>query len=110
MFPDSFPTGLPDGLPDADRDDYARAVGQAAHVSVGLGHQRLLFGDRRRQRADTGDLVWTLRRPDLRGRRLPSGPASVLRGASAIESARARQPRASNVMIKSFKPMTALVT
>ena len=49
--------GLPDGLPDADRDDVAGAARQGSHVRLGVGHQRLLLGDRRGHRADHRDLV-----------------------------------------------------
>ena len=36
------------GFPDADRDDDARTSRQGSHVRLGLGRQRLLFGDRGR--------------------------------------------------------------
>src|SRR5262249_6518911 len=113
LFPDGLPTRLPDGLPHADRHDLARPAGQAAHVPLGLGHQRLFLGDRRRHRADSGDLVWALRRPDLRGRRVSSGAAGVLRGASAAADAGTVRARASKRMIdlrmRLFTALVALV-
>ena len=48
LLPHGRAAGLPDGLPDADRHDHAGPARQGAHVPVGLGHQRLLLGDRRR--------------------------------------------------------------
>ena len=46
LFPFDRPARLPDGLPDADRDDDARTSRQGSHVCLGMGRQRLLFGDR----------------------------------------------------------------
>jgi hypothetical protein len=70
--------GLPDGLPHADGDDHAGPPGQGPHVPVGLGHQRLLLGDRRRAGADRGDQLRPARRRAGRRLRLPGGTARLL--------------------------------
>ena len=70
LLPFDRPARLPDGLPDADRDDDARTSRQGSHVCLGMGRQRLLFGDRGRRgaryrdqfRPCSGDRV---RRPGL---------------------------------------------
>ena len=70
LLPFDRPARLPDGLPDADRDDDARTSRQRSHVCLGMGRQRLLFGDRGRRgaryrdqfRPCSGDRV---RRPGL---------------------------------------------
>ena len=48
LLPFDSPARLLDGLPDADRDDDARTSRQRSHVRLGMGRQRLLFGDRGR--------------------------------------------------------------
>ena len=45
------PARLLDGIPDADRYDDARTSRQRTHVRVGMGCERLLFGDWGRSRA-----------------------------------------------------------
>ncbi len=48
LFPFDRPARLLDGLSDAGRDDDARTSRQRPHVRLGVGRQRLLFGDRGR--------------------------------------------------------------
>ena len=70
--------GLPDGLPHADRDDDPGPAGQGPHVPVGVGHQWLLLGDRRRPGADRGDELRPARRCPGGRRRLSRGDARLL--------------------------------
>ena len=77
---------LSDGLPDADGDDVAGAARQGSHVPVGVGHQRLLLGDRGCHRADRRDVV-RLDGGAHGGRRcLSGGDARVLRRAAADQT------------------------
>ena len=82
--------GLPDGLPHADGDDDARPPRQGPHVPVGLGHQRLLLGDRRRAGADRGDQLRPARRRAGRRLRLSRGPAGLLLRADAARQSGGR--------------------
>ena len=83
LVPACVPPGLSDGIPDADGDGDSRAAAQGAHVPVGLGHQRLLLGDRRGAGADRRDGLRPVERALCRGRRLSDRDAGLLRGAAA---------------------------
>ncbi len=78
LLPFDRPSCLLDGLSDADRDDDAWPSRQRSHVCVGVGRQRLLFGDRGRGRPPSSHQFRTC--SGDRGRRpgLPIGDPGLL--------------------------------
>ena len=79
LLPFDRPARLLDGLPDADRDDDARTSRQRSHVRLGMGRQRLLFGDRGRGGAGHRDQFRPCSGDRGRGPRLSVGDPRLLR-------------------------------
>src|SRR5262249_8036339 len=64
-----------------------------SHVPVGLGHQRLLLGDRRGRGSHHRNIVRIERGTDDRGHRLPDRNRGILRGAAASALRRSTRAR-----------------